>query len=1023
MNTVYVLLTRILHWIRCPHRSLRWVILPLLLMLAVLFGDSPLVEQAQMQTETAPSLPAQTQNLINTEQPWWQDVNVTSGAIVPAEMQRLVNVVGWGGLAELPRHQQRVWRQAERMHAEGGRYVGAISTLDATYETYIERPELANAAVIDIHGDPMIVPWESTVEEPRWWGNTNDPVWQAFLLEQGKALVDAGVDGIIIDEIEGTVTSAGYGGSFGEPDMTQFREYLANRYMPQELRDQFDIKDIETFDYGKYVRDRGLAGTWMNSPWEVPLYGEFMRFQRLAIVEFMTRLVNETKSYAQTTYGREVAFTANVWGLYPHLLIFADLLDYYTVEYPYIEHGYPPASQAILEHKLARALGDKPAILLPNITTVADLVHRPSSSTLMSLYIAESYASLGALMVPYGIYGWSEAGGPTWYYGDMSILAPSYRFVWDNPFLYKKLDSQAQVAVLYSFPTDYHRGNWHHDRFRGLAYALLDGQVQYDIVPMGDNVWITDSFSLDRLEPYQLVFLPGAAYLSDAQVDLLLSFVAAGGTLVAWGDTGIYDEMGQETERPELETLTEPGTHAYGDGRFITMAEDLGERYLDAHDPTVRQQLVSLANEHTQRITVASAPRTLNVLAYEGMVGSQFVAHLINYDYNVETDEVQPTEPFTLTTRPPSGFLDQDEIQVYSLSPHHATSLLDFTVNDNLLIINHPGVGIYDALVAIPEVDARTLANDTLDTLTEAITQAKADDYNLSSLDDLLSQIDDAGTAGNHLLARQLGIEALDRLQALTRLRILFDEAHAERNTLSWERALRLNPDHPDWIYFGLLAGTLEDDFVFERNTDARLSFELLQQYDALILAAPWERLSSAELQAVEQYVRNGGGLLVLGDCGLDGTLNPITSIYDITVDSHCIFVSTSNEERQGDFVIDEFADHPAVTGVPFMMTNWGESLTVQHQAVPLAFTDANSWQDSNWNGEYDPGEQTGPFTMIAAHERGPGRVVAVADNAFQDDGFEWRSNDLLMRSLLNWLSRRRPPDGNRVHLPLILLK
>jgi hypothetical protein len=993
--------SRFFYWIVCPQQEFGQVSLLLSVSLFLLVNSVVVSQTGATSDYTQAQIPT------NTKATWWQDLNIISMGEIPPEMDHLVNVVGWGGLGETEGQRQWTRRQVERMHQKDGRYVGSISTFDAAaYETYLERPELASTAITDIYGKPIIVWWESTHEKPLWWGNTNDPLWQEFLLEQSKALVDAGVDGILIDEIEGTA-AIWSGGSFSEPDMSGFRAYLAASYTQEELLSLFGINDIKTFDYGKYINSLGLADTWVKERWRVPLYDDFLRFQRLATVRFMTELVNETKSYARTTYGREVAFTANIFGLAPSLLIFADLLDYYTVEYPYMDYGYPPESQAIADYKLARALGDKPAVNLAHIATNADLLGRNSSSTLMTIYIAEAYASQGAMMVPYGIYAWSEETGPGVYYGDMSVLAPVYQFIRDNPFLYEELRSLAQVAVLYSFPTNYHRWEYR-DSFRGLTYALLDGHIQYDIVALGDDMWLADSFSAASLAPYQLAFMAEAEYLSQAQVDSLLSFVAGGGTLIVWGDTGIYDETGQATERPELASLTMPGTYAYGEGRFIVLTGDPGDTYRQTHDATVRQQLVSLVNNYAGNVTAMSAARTLNLVVYKRAGGSQMVAHLINCDYTIETDQATPTGAFTLTLRPPAGFLDQDEIQLYRLSPHLAeSSLLDFTVDNGLLVINHPGVEVYDVLMAVPQADARVLAGETLDTLAEVIAQAVADGCDISSLDDLMSQIDDAATTGNHLLARQFGLEVLELLRALTRPRILFDEVHDERNTLSWERALTLNPEHPEWIYFGAFRAALEDEFAFERNPGDALSPELLQNYDVLMLSAPDKIFDTTELEAVVQFVANGGSLLVLGDCALGNeSINTLLLQFGITFDRHCIFAPVP--DRKGDFPVTAFADHPATAGVPSIMTSWGGSLKVNAPAVALALTDQDAWQDTNWDGKYDLAELTGPFTIAAASVVGRGRVVAISDNPFQDDGFEWRSNDLLMRSLLRWLTGPR---------------
>ena len=46
---------------------------------------------------------------------------------------------------------------------------------------------------------------------------------------------------------------------------------------------------------------------------------------------------------------------------------------------------------------------------------------------------------------------------------------------------------------------------------------------------------------------------------------------------------------------------------------------------------------------------------------------------------------------------------------------------------------------------------------------------------------------------------------------------------------------------------------------------------------------------------------------------------------------------------------------------------------------------------------------------------------MAVADNAFQDSGFEGRANDTLMRALLRWLTGERPDMEYLLNLPVVL--
>ena len=248
--------------------------------------------------------------------------------------------------------------------------------------------------------------------------------------------------------------------------------------------------------------------------------------------------------------------------------------------------------------------------------------------------------------------------------------------------------------------------------------------------------------------------------------------------------------------------------------------------------------------------------------------------------------------------------------------------------------------------------------------------------------------------------------------------RVLFDESHSERNTLSWGRALGIEPEHPDWLYFGALRAALGDEFEFDRNPDEPLVLGLLGGYDALIISAPDEELTPAEIEAVRAYMSGGGGLLVLGDAGIDWTLNALTSNWGITFAPTLLWSPTDD----GDFAITDFAAHPAVVGVTQITTNWSGSLVVEDPAVPLAHTPSQVWQESgpeNW--VRDPGEPGGPFPMAAAYERNRARVVAVADNAFQDSAFEWRANDTFVRALLRWLTGERPEIEYRLNLPAVL--
>jgi len=937
--------------------------------------------------------------------PWWQGTQVVSNWALPPGLENLVTVVGWGDSAESEAFGDYARRRAARHRFYGRKVVGSISVFNASGTTYSDRPELAKTVILGLEGEPLRVPWEP---QGGFWCNTNHPIWQDFLLEQGKRLVDAGVDAILLDELEGTVTSLFYGGSFGEPDMTLFRQYLAERYSAQELRARFGIADIATFNYGQYIRDRGLVDLWRTDRWNLPLWSDFYEFQRSANRRFAQRLIESIRQYARQTYKREIAITANLFGLYGELLEFATFLDYYTVEYPLLEHGYPPVDRTIVDYKLARGLGDRPAFVLLSVATIADLNRRPPVPNLMNLLIAESYAARGAFMTPYKTYGWDTARGPSWYEGDNEAQRPFYSFFSQYGALLDDRFSLAEVALLFSQASQLHNWAQYQYSYRGTALALLHNQTQFDVVPLGRGINLPEWPGDTRLARYRTVILPYAQCLSDLQIERLLAWVNQGGTLIAFGETGTGNLAGMTVERPLVTGWFSPGVHAYGAGKIIRLAEDLGSAYWQDRTGAVRERLASLLGP-SQSVVATPTPTELVVLLDVALGGKALLAHLLNGNYQVAGDLVRDSGPFTLQVLLPPSLRSEGALQVYLLSPERsAPQLLTATRSGDRLIIPCPSTRIYDLLVISGQEAARQLAQPVLTQLQQMLEQASQARLDLSRLTGMRAEIEAASRSGNHFKAAHLARQALEELGQLRRRRILFDEAHDERNTLSPTRASQIVPEHPDWVLMSRMISTLTDEFLFETNPAALFTPELLARYDVVLMAAPRKRLTAAEREALGGFVRNGGALVVLGDCGLESVIIPITETYGIVMRRGCVL--DPKQKEPGNFFTEDITDHYAVRQVPSLAFNWGGALALSDSgAVALARSGPDSWLDLNGNQRKDPDEPGGPFILAAAAEAGSGRVVVISDNCFHDDGFEWWGNDPFLRSVLRWAARPWP--------------
>ncbi|MFH5185203.1 family 10 glycosylhydrolase [Paenibacillus sp. TAB 01] len=106
--------------------------------------------------------------------------------------------------------------------------------------------------------------------------------------------------------------------------------------------------------------------------------------------------------------------------------------------------------------------------------------------------------------------------------------------------------SAANVAIVYSQDTllFYEPGNPHsHEQYveciRGVEQALLEAHIPFDIIS-------TQTLSDDVLSRYRTVILPSLACMSEEAADAVRRYSAAGGGVIATGETSLYDLDGNK---------------------------------------------------------------------------------------------------------------------------------------------------------------------------------------------------------------------------------------------------------------------------------------------------------------------------------------------------------------------------------------------------------------------------------------------------------------------------------------------
>ncbi|HXE99363.1 MAG TPA: DUF6421 family protein [Solirubrobacterales bacterium] len=246
--------------------------------------------------------------------------------------------------------------------------------------------------------------------------------------------------------------------------------------------------------------------------------------------------------------------------------------------------------------------------------------------------------------------------------------------------------------------------------------------------------------------------------------------------------------------------------------------------------------------------------------------------------------------------------------------------------------------------------------------------------------------------------------------------RILFDEAHSEAWTIRRELAAQMQPAHPEDSSYALAAETLGNrDFEVHANGERSLTRETLAGVDVLVIAHPsdrrWEATTNAraplfsdrELDAIEEFVRGGGGLIALGEteqAKYGNNLNQLLTRFGIEV-ANCTVQDYEHHVSAPSWVLAELES--AADGEPDMVDLLARvrqacfyragTLALRNGARVIARSSATA------------SPPQAPLAAVTEH--GAGRVVVLADSdLFGDDCLGQLDNESLWLNLVYWTAQ-----------------
>jgi len=595
------------------------------------------------------------------------ELDADESTVLALNELRGVGTPGWLGLREFSANRYpRLWKPVEHYFPDG-----LVNSLGEPVTDLIEE-----CVARDIHQQPCHARWVECPDRDHqcFYMDRNNPVWREYLKAVIRIQVDAGVDGIQLDEAELPMGAFQYGACFCKDCMRLFREHLRNQ--PADRRSPLlgDV-DLETFHYGEWLLAQGHD--FQTDRERSPLFGDYYRAQCAAIKRYFAELADYARSYARSV-GREVLVSGNFFNLDPSYLPLAEDVDLIITEMRNTTYRQPEWYRYV-----AAFAGSKDVVVVENpyggvVPELVDLLKRGRGHDLFRLSLYEGAAFGATMTVPYG--AWMGSTIEDAFYPPHELAVEIQNFLADHERLYSKV-SWHETAVVFSVASTREligradaSDNLSNARdasvrvpYRVATETLAQASVPFDVVIFPDGETAPDRVVTESLTGYRTVVLPDCFDLTARQVTALTSCLAEGTVLVVTDRFG--ESMGKEERRALLD---HPGVR-------VAEAEDLAG-------------LTPLGPQVT-----VSAPLGVNVHRLEDGAA----VHLVNYDHDQERDGVRRTGEVTMSVRLPGGA----GLRTATYRPADGDAVpLEVDTGDDVHTVTLPDVGVYAVVELTGEV-------------------------------------------------------------------------------------------------------------------------------------------------------------------------------------------------------------------------------------------------------------------------------------------------------------------------------
>jgi hypothetical protein len=547
-------------------------------------------------------------------QGWQFPVELTEeeDAVLSLNELRGVGKREWLGLREFSSNRYpKLWKPVEHYFPDG------LVNSDGEPVTDL----IEECVARDIHQQPCHAHWVECPDREHecFYMDRNNPVWREYLKAVIRIQVDAGVDGIQLDEAELPMGAFQYGACFCKDCMKGFREHLEG-LPPAQLDPALRGVDLATFHYGDWLLEQGHD--FKSGRESTPLFGDYYVFQCRSIKRYFQELADYAREYAQSV-GREIIVSGNFFNLEPMYLALADDVDLVVTEMRNTTFRQPEWYRYV-----AAFAGDKDVVVVENpyggvVPELIGMLAEGKGHDLFRLSLFEA-AALGANMsVPYG--SWMGSVIEDSFYAPHGLATEIQSFLADHERFFARRTAH-EVAVVFSVESTReligradasdNTTNLRDESvvvpYRAVTAALAEAAVPFDVVIWSDGVTAPDRADPADLAHYRTVVLPDVYAVTDNQAAAAGEYLAGGGSVV------VTDRVAEAVAR-------------HGELRPVDRSA------VDALLPNGRQV--------TTPVSVAANLHALDDGCY--------ALHLVNYDYDPATDAVRVTVDVPVRVRLP----------------------------------------------------------------------------------------------------------------------------------------------------------------------------------------------------------------------------------------------------------------------------------------------------------------------------------------------------------------------------------